>query len=392
MFYYNNFTKLVNDISGQFAKENTSNFTNADTEFSGYFFNSFIQNINLESSSNFSNNNPNSFNYLAIRAYSPSESFKALVRFYLPGRYDFGYISLKDISNEVVTLQSNTNVNSDYLTVLGLFTSSFTVSKVFGGTGLSGFSGSTITTTTFGDFLKQYKNIYGAIISNAPPISSITGTVLQGQRALVTGDLQYIIPSYVANRERVYDPLEFSLPFSTIAQDSNRTIEEYSIGYNLGFTQADTPFNTIQRAGSFFKILDDYIYMKMNEEYNMNRLDISRQENYAQTRDAQAESQLYNCKLILNNFGSPATTLIQNPVMFNPPIGKLDKLTFTWYDITGAIIDNSDCEWSGSIQIVETMDVATIDSTIPKIDTTIPKIDSRTESANLRTDSTNPKT
>jgi hypothetical protein len=366
MFYYKNFTKLVNDISGQFAMENTSNFTNADTEFSGYFFNSFIQNINLQSSSDFNNNDPNTFNYLAIRAYSPSESFKALVRFYLPGRYDFGYISLKDLSNEIITLQSNANVNSDYLTVLGLFTSSFAGSKVFGSTGLPGFSGSTITTVTFGDFLKQYKNIYGTINTSGPSISSITGAVLQGQKSLITGDLQYIIPSYVANRERVYDPLEFSLPFSTIAQDSNRTIEEYSIGYNLGFTQADTPFNTIHRAGSFFKILDDYIYMKMNEEYNMNRLDISRQENYAETRDAQAESQLYNCKLILNNFGSPATTLIQNPVMFNPPIGKLDKLTFTWYDITGAIIDNNECEWSGSIQVVETIDVATTDSTIPK--------------------------
>ena len=366
MFYYKNFTNLVNDISGQFAMENTSNFTNADTEFSGYFFNSFIQNINLDGSSNFNNSDPNSFNYLAIRAYSPSESFKALVRFYLPGRFDFGYLSLKDLSNEIITLQSNTNVNSNYLTVLGLFTSSFAGSKVFGSTGLPGFTGSTITTVTFGDFLKQYKNIYGTINTNAGPISSITGTVLQGQRALITGDLQYIIPSYVANRERVYDPLEFSLPFSTIAQDSNRTIEEYSIGYNLGFTQADTQFNTIQRAGSFFKILDDYIYMKMNEEYNMNRLDISRQENYAQTRDTQAESQLYNCKLILNNFGSPATTLIQNPVMFNPPIGKLDKLTFTWYDITGAIIDNNECEWTASIQVVEMMDIATTDSTIPK--------------------------
>jgi hypothetical protein len=52
--------------------------------------------------------------------------------------------------------------------------------------------------------------------------------------------------------------------------------------------------------------------------------------------------------------------------MFNPPIGKLDKLTFTWYDITGAIIDNNECEWSGSIQVVETIDVATTDSTIPK--------------------------
>ena len=366
MFYYKNYSSMVNDISGQFAMEQTSNFTNSDTNFSGYFFNSFINNINLQSSSDFNNNDPNSFNYLAIRAYSPSESFKSLVRFYLPGRYDFGYISLKDISNEIVTLQTDSNVNSQYLTVLGLFTSSFAQTRVFGGTGLPGFSGSTITTVTFGDFLNQYKNVSRTIQTTAPSISSITGTVIQGQKSLITGDLQYIIPSFVANRERVTDPLEFSLPFSTIAQGSNRTIEEYSMGYNLGFAQADTPFFTIQRAGSFFKILDDYIYMKMNEEYNMNRLDISRQENYAETRDAQAESQLYNCKLILNNFGAPATTLVQNPVAFNPPIGKLDKLTFTWYDITGAIIDNNDCEWSGSIQIVETVDVATTDSTIPK--------------------------
>lgn len=367
MFYYKDHTSLVNDISGKFASEKASNFTNSDTNFSGYFFNSFIQNINLQGSTDYNNANADSFNYLAIRAYSPSESFKTLVRFYLPGRFDFGYTSLRDISNEVVTLQANTNVNPKYLAVLGQFTSSFTGSKVFGSTGLPGFTGSTITSVTFGDFLRQYNNINTAIQTYSPPISTVIGTVFQGQKALVTGDLQYIIPSYVANRERVNDPLEFSLPFSTIAQNSNRTIEEYSMGYNLGFAQADTGFNTVQRAGSFFKILDDYIYMKMNTEFNMNRLDISRQENYASTRDTQAESQLYNCKLILNNFGQAATTLIQNPVMFNPPIGKLDKLTFTWYDITGQQINNDECEWSGSIQIVESVDLATPDSTMPKM-------------------------
>ena len=367
MFFYRNFSTLKRDIDGQFGLEKSSNFAYSDTKFSGYFFNSFIQNINMPESTNFNNANADSFNYLAIRAYSPSETFKTLVRFYLPGRYDFGYISIKDLSNEVVTLQGNSNVNAEYLTVLGIFTSTFATTRTYGGTGLPGYSGSNITTTGFGSFLQKYKGISDIINSNAPTITSILSKVLEGQSNLITGDLQNILPAYVAARERVTDPLEFKLPFSTIAQASNRTIEEYSIGYNLGFAQADTPFNTIQRAGSFFKILDDYIYMKMNDEYNMNRLDISRQEDFSVSHDTQAESRLYNCKLMLNNFGTYATTLVQNPVMFNPPIGKLDKLSFSWYDVTGAIINNTECEWSGAIQVVESVDLATNDSTIPKM-------------------------
>ena len=367
MFFYRNFSTLKRDIDGQFGLEKSSNFAYSDTKFSGYFFNSFIQNINMPESTNFNNANADSFNYLAIRAYSPSETFKTLVRFYLPGRYDFGYISIKDLSNEVVTLQGNSNVNAEYLTVLGIFTSTFATTRTYGGTGLPGYSGSNITTTGFGSFLQKYKGISDIINSNAPTITGILNKVLEGQSNLITGDLQNILPAYVATRERVTDPLEFKLPFSTIAQASNRTIEEYSIGYNLGFAQADTPFNTIQRAGSFFKILDDYIYMKMNDEYNMNRLDISRQEDFSVSHDTQAESRLYNCKLMLNNFGTYATTLVQNPVMFNPPIGKLDKLSFSWYDVTGAIINNTECEWSGAIQVVESVDLATNDSTIPKM-------------------------
>lgn len=366
-FFYKNFSSLVQDISGQFALEKSSNFEFADTQFSGYFFNSYIQNINMAESTNFNNANKDSFNYLAIRAYSPSESFKTLVRFYLPGRYDFGYISLKDLSNEVITLQSNTNVNPEYLTVLGEFTSSFAITRVFGGIGLPGYSGSNITTVTFGDFLSRYSSVQGIITSNSGTINTVINAVNAGQKELITGDLQYIIPAYVATREKVYDPLEFSLPFSTIIQASNRTIEEYGMGYNLGFSQKDTNFNTNQRATSFFKILDDYIYMKMNPEHNMNRLDISRQENYSVSHDTQAESRLYNCKLILNNFGTYATTVVQNPVLFNPPIGKLDKLIFAWYDRNGALINNDECEWSGSIQVVETVDVATADSSIPKM-------------------------
>jgi hypothetical protein len=69
----------------------------------------------------------------------------------------------------------------------------------------------------------------------------------------------------------------------------------------------------------------------------------------------------------LDTFGKYATTLVQNPVLFNPPIGKLDKLIFSWYDKTGVLINNDECEWSGTIQIVETVDLATVDSLIPKM-------------------------
>jgi hypothetical protein len=249
------------------------------------------------------------------------------------------------------------------LTTLGLYTSSFAVNRIFGGTGLPGFSGSNISSVTFGDFLNQYIGIYSTISSTAVAVSTINGRTLAGTSNLITGDLRYILPSYVAGRERVTDPIEFSLPLSTVVADSNRNIDEYGLGYNLGYKQADTKFDTVHRADSFFKILDDYIYMKMNEEYDMNRLDITTKENLAITQDSTAQPNLYNCKLLLNNFGTYATTFVQNPVYFNPAIGKLDKLTFSWYDITGQIIDNSECEWSAAVQIVERLDVASPDST-----------------------------
>jgi len=365
MFFYKNYSTMIRDISGQFAMEKTSNFAYSDMT-SGYFFNSYINNINLTKSDNYNNNHPNSFNYLAIRAYSPSETFKALVRFYLPGRYDFGYISLRDLSNEIVTVQAEPTVNPEYKTTLGLYTSSFAVNRVFGATGLPGFSGSNISSVGFGDFLNQYINIYNTIELAGTIASTVNGRVLAGTSNLVTGDLRFILPPYIASRERVTDPIEFMLPLSTVVADSNRLIDEYGLGYNLGFEQQDTAFNTVQRAGSFFKILDDYIYLKMNEEFDMNRLDITTKEDLQATQDSTAQPNLYNCKLILNNFGTFATTFVQNPVTFNPIVGKLDKLKFTWYDITGQIIDNTECEWSGAVQIVEKMDIATDDSTVTK--------------------------
>lgn len=355
MFFYNNFSTMNNDIQGKFAAENKDNFVNMDNA-SGYFLDSYINNISLAKSGSIVNDD--SFNYLAIRAYSPSESFKTMLRFYLPERYDFGYISLQDLSGEISTIQNAANVNPDYKRIFTDFQSSFNIARVFGSVGLPGFSGSNLSSVNFGDFLAKYNGINSTINSGSYITSTVNGYIAAGQSNLIVGDLRYILPAYLANRQRVTDPLEFKIPFSTVMSSSNRGIQEYGIGYNLGFEPLDTDFNTVHRASSFFKILDDYIYMRMNPEFNMNRLDISQQENFAQTHDTTAQTQLYNCKLILNNFGTYATTLIQNPVNFNPVIGKLDKLSFSWYDVTGTLINNVECEWSGAIQIVEKVDVA----------------------------------
>lgn len=357
MFFYKNYSKMINDISGQFAMEKSSNFAYSDTQFSGYDFNSYIDNISLEKSTNYSNNDNNSFNYLAIRAYSPSETFQTLVRFYLPQRYDFGYISLKDLSNELLNITTESQVNPHYLSFLNTFNQAFSTNRLYGATGLPGFLGSNISTTSFGDFLRQYNVLNIINTSNNSIISTITGQSNLSITSLISGDLQYILPSYLGTRNKTTDPITFSIPFSTGITSSNMNLEQYGLGYNLGFPLADTSFNTVHRATSFFKILDDYIYLQMNPEFNMNKMDVSMPENFTQTLDTTAQSGLYNSKLLLNNFGQYATTFVQSPVNFNPTLGKLDKLSFSWYDSNGNILNNADCEWSGTIQIVEAVNI-----------------------------------
>ena len=350
MFLYNNFSSLVADISGQYAMEKATNFTYSDS-FSGYGFDSYLNNIILQPSN--TTNNPDSFYYLAIRGYSPTETFQSLVRFYLPQRYDYGYITLLDLSSEQQRISTLTNVNPDYRASLILFNSVFSTSRLYGSVGIPGFSGSNITTTGFGDFLRQFNAINLINTSNNAIVSTVTAYTNDALKTLINGDLKYILPSYLASRNRVTDPVEFSLPFSSCVDKVNAQSEQYGLGYNLGFALQDTDHNTVQRATSFFKILDDYIYLQLNPEFKMNRLDISQPENFARTQDTTAQSGVYNSKLILNNFGSFATTFVHSPVNFNPTVGKLDKLIFNWYNSAGVLLNNADCEWTGTVQIVE---------------------------------------
>ena len=336
---------------------NESNYYVSDTHFSGYYFNSYTSCIPLEPSSN--------EYYLALRNYSPTEKSQVYMRFSLPNRYDFGYASISDISNETVLVSTNSqSFNPNYSSNLLAFNNNFIFSsKIFGCNIVPGFNGVDISNVTgFGSFMSNFLNYYNAYLSNIGLINTINGAVSSNLSNFISYDLQYIIPPSAANRHNPTDPLLFSILWKSSLSPSFKNLSDnWGLGWNLGYNKADTPYNTVQTASSFYKILDDYIILRLNNEFDVNRVDTTAQENLSATLESTGQTKAYYGKLLLAPFGSYAQTMVMNPISFNPPLGRLDKLSFMWYDTnTGQVIDNSDCEWSAVVQIVENIDIVTI--------------------------------
>lgn len=365
MFVYNTKAAYIRDISnnkwgmetsGGLLPSNAYNYNSNgyltdNTIFSGYYFNSYIFNVPL-----LSNTSTEPYYYLAVRNYTPSEKSQVLLRFNMSQRYDFGYVRIRDISNETLLIGTNSSsFNPSYLNALSNFNSNFTFSnRNFGYNPSQNISGSNITATGFGDFIRQYTSYYRQYSNNANIINTVTSNVNSNIEGFIGSNLKYIIPSNAQSRENYTDAITFSILFKTNLEKPYTTaFDEWGLGWNLGFPKLDTPYATIQRAPSFFKIIDDYIYLKMNQEYDMNRMDFGAKENLSQTLESQGATNGYNGKLLLNTFGNYAQTYIQNSVYFNPSLLRLDKLIFQWYNVNGVLITNTQCEWNAAIQIVE---------------------------------------
>jgi hypothetical protein len=184
--------------------------------------------------------------------------------------------------------------------------------------------------------------------------SSLQGNI----NAFIATDLQYILPASALTRQRYTDPLLFQIQWKTQLSPNFLQVEdEWGLGWNLGYEKRDTDFSTVHTGTSFFKIQQDFIYLRLNPEFNINRLDAGGKENYRQGRETTGITSQYYCKLLLTNFGGNATTFIHNPVTFNPPLGRLTKLQFQWLYPNGVVIDNNDAEWNVSVNIVERMEI-----------------------------------
>jgi hypothetical protein len=385
MFVYNTKKAFVNDISYNTftynAASNTSNLSNprfsqwgyeasggtlptnkfnlnsngylvSDVDFSGFYFNSYIFNVPLLPNSN----SPEPYYYLAVRNYTPSEKSQVLMRFNLPQRYDFGFVRMRDLSNEWVDLSNNPGAfNPSYYNTLSNFEFAFRFSnRNFGYNPTQNIAGSNITSTGFGYFVNLYTQLFRIYNSNVQIINTITSNVNTNMQTFINDYLEYVLPDYAKTRQNFTEAVTFSILWrSALTPLYLKAEDDWGLGYNLGFAKVDTPYATIQRAPSFFKILDDYIYLRLNVEYDMNKMDFGGKENLKETTDSTGQINGYNGKLLLNTFGNYAQTIIQNPVYFDPPVMRLEKLTFQWFDTAGTLITNTECDWNAAIQIVE---------------------------------------
>ena len=367
---YNSYSTMVSDISGRWGLESSNNFSVADFGFRGINFNSFVFTFPLQKSTS---NNP--YYYLAVRNYTPTEKSQVLLRTSLTNRYDYGYITMNDLSGEIPLLATSSNqFNPDYFRSLSNFNSNFVIGsngRVFGANIIQGYAGSNLSNVTgFGDFYARFVNLYNEYNAQVQLVQQINSNVKNYVVNFIKTDLQYILPASSLNRQRFTDPLTYTIRWkSSLLVQYAKLEENWGMGWNLGFGKADTPYETVHRGESFFKILDDFINLQMNREFDMNRMDTGAKENLAATQEPTGFTKAFHGKLLLAPFGSFAQTLVSNPISFYPPLGRMDKLTFTWVDITGATINNADCEWNAVVQVVEKKDMTEITEP-PRIDPT----------------------
>lgn len=366
MFAYSNYASLVADLSGnngQWGLEKNTNFFASDVSFNGFYFNSYIFDVPLYPNCNAALSNFSNDYYIAVRGYLPTEKFQTLMRFYLPNRYDFGYLKLSDIANEIAISSSNTNdFNPVYYRTLTGFNSNFIFTKRnFGSNINTGFAGSNLSSIGFGDFLNQYKRYYDQYITDSSLLSTIQTSLQNNINNFIQTDLKYILPTSALTRQRFIDPLLFKINWLSDLSPNFVTLDdEWGLGWNLGYIKEDTGFATIHTGSSFFKIQQDFIYLRLNPEFAINKMDAGGKENYRVTREPTGTTNQYYCKLLLTNFGGNATTFIHNPINFNPPLNRLTKLTFQWLDSKGILIDNNDAEWNMTVNVTERSEIQSL--------------------------------
>ena len=354
------------DISGGWGQERASRFIRFDDD-SGFNYLSYMPSINIKKGRTYGIN---------IRGYVPTVKFLTGVRIVGKNWTDFGVVALSDLVSEIAELVANNiRINSDgslsnnamrvtlqytyeYAITLLLFDAQFKGSFLMGQATINpSYPGVTIISTGFGDFLNQFVNYNADIQTVVAGINAASAAALAGVKQYITTNYAGILPPIVLQRSRFTDPVMFTIQFkSTLVDPQAAAYDQWGLGWNLGFDKINTIYNTRHVAVTFIRIVDDYIYLKLNEDLNLNTLDVSNKEDLALTRDTAGQSKKYYAKILLNTFGSFSQTLIQAAAPLITPIGRLDKLTFQLVDAYNQNINNRDCEYNIVLAVDEMID------------------------------------
>jgi len=155
----------------------------------------------------------------------------------------------------------------------------------------------------------------------------------------------------------------FSLLFqSTLPVQQRSAYSEWGLGWNLGFgpQPVDLSGASSYTASAWPRLIDDYIYLQMNETEHMNEVAHTDLEVTNKTQDSTGQIAHYFGKLLLNHFGCWAQTFIEAPKAFKPVLGKLERLNLTWTDRFGNVLSGPDavsCDWHMTLRITEIVQV-----------------------------------
>lgn len=328
-----------------------------------------------------------------VRAYDPIAKFNTGLRFIGKNFTDFGTATLADIAGDVTALGPyspitdisgsyynwmlvNNNDSSEYNSTISTnngyrlgaagcythryadtvinFSRAFSTTQSFGQR--IGYAGIQFTMTDYQDALAQYMNFYSTVTSQISLFTSILSTATGLLNIYILDNYGNILPpNALPPRSQVTAPIPFQFLFSTYtAPPYSLLSDQWGLGYNLGFSMKDTfPPRTTIISETFIRIVQDYVYLRLNPEFNMNKMGVTNKENLSETRDPAAEDQKYFSKIILNDFASYCRTAIQRPVDFVPILGQLNTISCQLVDRTGMQINNADCEYDLVLEITE---------------------------------------
>jgi len=395
LFFYQNLSTsqdladIYNPITSNYiyAAEKAINYT-ARNDNGGYNFLSFLPNLTVRSSLQAS-----TCQYAVhVRGQVPTVQFTTGLRVMGKNVTDFGTLQLNELMSEISSLSgyvpigpsaaysfvtSNSaiinnstytytnllNANSsirnnfsfDYADALITFDRQFSVgTATFGINAAAGYPGISFQFYNFSTALSSYNGFYTNNFTGYSTIIGIYAQVNLELQAYISTAYNGILPEQYITRIRYTDPIAFSLPFSTyLTTPYNTMTDQWGLGWNLGFSKTDTAGGVSQTSQTFIRIVADYLYLRLNESYNMNGISITEPENLSLTRDAMGQIQKYFAKIVLNDFGSISRTAVQMPKDFNPAINKFDTFSFELVDKFGQRVANTDCESDLTLQIVE---------------------------------------
>jgi hypothetical protein len=269
------------------------------------------------------------------------------------------------------------------------FSSILNFTNTFGAQLHGNYHGSAFTFTNFLDYHNTISSHYNTVSSTGTLISSVHGFTNSKHHEYISTKYTGILPHHVINNKSYIDskgvgaaflphqtlftPGE-KIPYPHLAIESLSVVPPEALSgysatpYSTCFTQCCTalenivrkwysciPVNTVINQFPSYRLGIDFLnvtsfsnasatfnaasttafnlFLQINDFQSFNNMDVAMKENYSISNETTGQVKLMAAKLLLQGVGTGETseTAIQNPILFETPLGKLDKIDIKLY-------------------------------------------------------------